>query len=291
MPTPRCRWLVTGSLCRCRSRAATTAASCGSNAVDWCSGSSSPRLGVPCAFGFRASPDIWRKYMSQPPEPLYHDVFAMLMRVPGFVLEGDSLVAMQHARALHRVMKVMRQVGRMSLEPIVGRYLSIRHEGARASNLLRGGRSGCAAAVSAYGWRGQPAIPAPAERCCRHQPVPRDRVRSPVSRPIDATRTAGGCSKYRLTTSEYLSLTRAVWKALSLERPVVLGCSMGGAIVLKLAAEYQQELRGIVGLESTALCAGALQRVPASSRDSWRRDDRVIHLRTVCATESRSQRA
>jgi hypothetical protein len=71
----------------------------------------SPRMGVPCAFGFRASPEIWRRYMSQPPEPLYHDVFAMLMRVPGFVLEGDSLVAMQHARALHRVMKVMRQVG------------------------------------------------------------------------------------------------------------------------------------------------------------------------------------
>ena len=71
----------------------------------------SPKLGVPCAFGFRASPDIWRKYLSHPPEPLYHDVFAMLMRVPGFVLEGDSLVAMQHARALHRVMKVMRLVG------------------------------------------------------------------------------------------------------------------------------------------------------------------------------------
>jgi hypothetical protein len=69
------------------------------------------RSPLPCAFGFRASPDIWRKYLSHPPEPLYHDVFAMLMRVPGFVLEGDSLVAMQHARALHRVMKVMRLVG------------------------------------------------------------------------------------------------------------------------------------------------------------------------------------
>ena len=31
---------------------------------------------------------------------------------------------------------------------------------------------------------------------------------------------------------------------------------MGGAIVLKLAAEYQQELRGIVGLESTAYAPG-----------------------------------
>src|SRR4029450_5439906 len=71
----------------------------------------SPRLGVPWAFGFRASPEIGRRYMSQPPEPLYHDVFAMLMRVPGFVLEGDSLVAMQHARALHRAMKVRRLAG------------------------------------------------------------------------------------------------------------------------------------------------------------------------------------
>jgi hypothetical protein len=71
----------------------------------------SPRLDVPCAFGFRASPEIWRRYLSRSPEPLYHDVFAMLMRVPGFVLDGDTLVAMQHARALHRVMRVMRLVG------------------------------------------------------------------------------------------------------------------------------------------------------------------------------------
>jgi len=62
--------------------------------------------------------------------------------------------------------------------------------------------------------------------------------------------------KYRLTANEYLSLTREVWQALALERPVVLGCSMGGAIVLKLAAEYQNELRGIVGLESTAYAPG-----------------------------------
>jgi hypothetical protein len=61
-----------------------------------------PKLDAPCAFGFRASADIWRRFFSDPPEPLYHDVFAMLMRVPGFVLEGDTLVAMQHARALHR---------------------------------------------------------------------------------------------------------------------------------------------------------------------------------------------
>jgi hypothetical protein len=71
----------------------------------------SPRLDVRCAFGFRASSEIWIRFFSKDPEPLYHDFFAMLMRVPGFVLEGDTLAAMQNARALHRAMNVMRTLG------------------------------------------------------------------------------------------------------------------------------------------------------------------------------------
>ncbi len=62
--------------------------------------------------------------------------------------------------------------------------------------------------------------------------------------------------KYKLTTAGYIAQIRAVWKALGLTRPVVMGCSMGGAIVLKLAADFQQELRGIVGLESSAYAPG-----------------------------------
>jgi len=62
--------------------------------------------------------------------------------------------------------------------------------------------------------------------------------------------------KYKLTTTDYIAQIRAVWKALDLSRPVVMGCSMGGAIVLKLAADFQRELRGIVGLESSAYAPG-----------------------------------
>ena len=51
-------------------------------------------------------------------------------------------------------------------------------------------------------------------------------------------------------------MIRAVWLRLGLERPVVMGCSMGGAIVLKVAAEYQDEISGIVGLESSAYAPG-----------------------------------
>jgi pimeloyl-ACP methyl ester carboxylesterase len=62
--------------------------------------------------------------------------------------------------------------------------------------------------------------------------------------------------KYRLTTKSYIAAIRAVWRALGLEKPVVLGCSMGGAIVLKLAADFGHELTGIVGLESSAYAPG-----------------------------------
>jgi hypothetical protein len=70
--------------------------------------SAARRLDQPCAFGFRAPVSAWKKFLSPSPPPLYHDFFAMLMRAPEFVLEGDSLAAMQNARALHRMMNLMR---------------------------------------------------------------------------------------------------------------------------------------------------------------------------------------
>ncbi|KER69997.1 hypothetical protein HR51_21435 [Burkholderia cepacia] len=70
----------------------------------------SPRIDNRSQFGFSAPTEIWDKFLSDNPPPMYHDFFAMLMRVPQFVLVGDSLIAMQHARALHRMMNIMRTV-------------------------------------------------------------------------------------------------------------------------------------------------------------------------------------
>jgi hypothetical protein len=72
---------------------------------------SSPTVDVRTPFGFRAPIAVWQKFLSSNPPPLFHDFFAMLMRVPEFELEGDSMAAMQNARALHRMMNIMRETG------------------------------------------------------------------------------------------------------------------------------------------------------------------------------------
>jgi len=44
----------------------------------------------------------------------------------------------------------------------------------------------------------------------------------------------------------------AVAAALGLDRPVVLGCSIGGRIVLHLAHAHPEAFRALIGLQSSA---------------------------------------
>jgi len=57
---------------------------------------------------------------------------------------------------------------------------------------------------------------------------------------------------YRLTSALYCDLILTFIKALGLERPVVMGCSIGGRVCLNLALDHAAEFRAIVGLQSAA---------------------------------------
>jgi len=56
--------------------------------------------------------------------------------------------------------------------------------------------------------------------------------------------------EYKLTTERYVETIRAFCRALELDRPVVMGCSIGGRIVLELAHAHGKEFRALIGLES-----------------------------------------
>jgi pimeloyl-ACP methyl ester carboxylesterase len=55
---------------------------------------------------------------------------------------------------------------------------------------------------------------------------------------------------YKLTTVSYSSMVLDVCDGLGLNKPVVMGCSIGGRIVLNLAAEHPERFRALIGLES-----------------------------------------
>ena len=55
---------------------------------------------------------------------------------------------------------------------------------------------------------------------------------------------------YRLTTASYTEMIVAFCRALELDRPVAMGCSIGGRIVLNLAIEHAAMFRALIGLES-----------------------------------------
>jgi len=57
---------------------------------------------------------------------------------------------------------------------------------------------------------------------------------------------------YQLTSREYLDIIMAVVDALQLERPVAMGCSIGGRIALHLALEYPECFGAIIGLQAGA---------------------------------------
>ena len=56
--------------------------------------------------------------------------------------------------------------------------------------------------------------------------------------------------EYRLTTESYVEAIMGFCRGLDLDRPVVMGCSMGGRIVIPLTALHGAELRAVIGLEA-----------------------------------------
>jgi pimeloyl-ACP methyl ester carboxylesterase len=56
--------------------------------------------------------------------------------------------------------------------------------------------------------------------------------------------------EYCLTTARYTQTILSFCRALALDKPVVMGCSIGGRIVLNLAIEHASEFRALIGLEA-----------------------------------------
>ncbi len=63
---------------------------------------------------------------------------------------------------------------------------------------------------------------------------------------------------YQLTTELYIDTIMAVVRGLGLDRPVVMGCSIGGRAVLHLLMRHAGEFRAAIGLQTTRQVVGRL---------------------------------
>lgn len=57
---------------------------------------------------------------------------------------------------------------------------------------------------------------------------------------------------YQLTSRDYVAMILTMMDALALERPVAMGCSIGGRMALHLALDHPERFRAIIGLQAGA---------------------------------------
>ncbi len=58
--------------------------------------------------------------------------------------------------------------------------------------------------------------------------------------------------EYQLTSAQYTTMILEIMTALELDRPILIGCSIGGRIALHLALEHPERFRAIIGLQAGA---------------------------------------
>jgi pimeloyl-ACP methyl ester carboxylesterase len=76
--------------------------------------------------------------------------------------------------------------------------------------------------------------------------------------------------EYQLTSAQYTEMILAVSDALELDKPIVMGCSIGGRIVLHLALDHPERFRAIIGLQAGGACQSLLRpELPAPSGRAW----------------------
>lgn len=136
-----------------------------------------------------------------------------------------------------------------TIEPIIGRYLNLSIAGRRQRLYFEEAGSGipllCLHTAGADGrqWRHLMAD----EAISRHfRVIAFDLPWHGKSNPPEGYER----ETYRLTTTDYVATIRAFCAALALDHPVVMGCSIGGRIVLELAIAHAHEFRALIGLEA-----------------------------------------
>ena len=242
-----------------------------------------PQIMRPWTFAIRADADAWSKFWAPVPAPGYHDLFAMA-KAGRATIEGDLHPLMANLRYLKEVLAMPRKAAAAAdatasglgeePEPIVGRYRKVRVLGRDYRIYWEEAGAGiplvCLHTAGADGQQFRHLMCDPSVTG-RYRVIAFDMPWHGKSLPPAGYHR----EEYRLTTELYAETIRAVCRVLDLDRPVIMGCSMGGRIVLHLARQWPDEFRAVIGLE------GSDHQQPWYDTEWLHRPD--VHGGEVCA--------
>lgn len=213
-------------------------------------------------FEFSAGADTWQKFLLETPPRNYHDLFAMNARVEDFRIGGSRLILMQNIRVVLRILEIARHGPQHSQAPrpapmsapvhdaMIGRYVTFPF--AEQNYRVYFEEAGDGPPLLLLHTAGADS------RQYRH--MLNDPAYTDHWRLIAFDLPAHGRSfppdqwwkqEYRLNTDFYAEFIMAFINALGIDQPVVLGCSMGGEIVLELAYRFSDRIRAVIGCESS----------------------------------------
>jgi len=216
------------------------------------------------SFVFEAPAEIWAKFFSSSPPAPCHSIYAMKMRVPGFKVAGSELALAQNMHLVRRVLEIGREVangvhgipGRKkplekagTREPIRGGYIWIECEG-RPSRIFYeeagAGRDLLCLHTAGSDSRQFYKLLNDAGLGAEWRMVAFDLPWHGKSLPPEG----GVPGEWSLNTDRYVACIEAAIAGLGLERPVLMGSSMGGQICLEMAIRFGDALGGVIACEA-----------------------------------------
>jgi pimeloyl-ACP methyl ester carboxylesterase len=217
------------------------------------------------SFALRAPREEWEMFWRKLPPPGFNDIFALFKRGK-LKIEGDLHPFMANLLYIKDVLAAPRKeaIGERSdgvpgttlttsprFEPIVGRYLHLDLlDRAHRLYVEEAGQGIPLLCLHTAGSDGR-----------QYRGLLNDRRVTDNYRVIVFDMPWHGKSsppegyqneEYRLTSRDYVRMILEIADALELDKPVVMGCSIGGRIVLYLAHQHASRFRAIIGLESAA---------------------------------------
>ncbi len=228
-----------------------------------------PAAAFGSAFSLAAPPEAWAEFAKPVPAVGFQSLVAM-QRVGHLRVEGDMVAYGRNLLFLEQLFAALRPpsaaqppaaIGAPVIEPVVGRYLRLDFNGRPHRIYFEEAGEGipllCLHTAGADGRQYRALLNDP-EITRRYRVVAFDLPWHGKSSPPPGFESEA----YRLTTDLYVDTVMAVSRALGLDRPVVMGCSIGGRAVLHLALRHGDHFRAAIGLQSaTHAEAGADTRL------------------------------